>query len=190
MLLALDSYYQGDVCNTSMVVYERYDSKESIYADTIYTRVPAEYVPGQFYKRELPGIEAILDKFRTEHPELWSQVKVIIVDSFVYLADKIKIWDGLGAKLYKHLCAIGCQRKVIGVAKSNFGECDKMPHTTIVYRGTSKRPLYVQAIGLSTDEAPFFNAERWLRRLYGEHRIPKMLQDVDKLSRVFATVAK
>lgn len=189
MLLALDSYYKDGVCNTSMVVYEHYYSKESVYADTIYTQIPAEYVPGQFYKRELPGIEAILDKFSTEHPELWNQVKIIVVDSFVYLANATDQWDGLGARLYKRLLNKTNRKiKVIGIAKSNFGTCDKLPQTTIVYRGNSKRPLYVQAIGFDSIEASCLG--QWTQWLYGEHRIPKMLQDVDKLSRVFATVAK
>ena len=55
MLLALDSFYKDNICNTSLIVFNKEES-ETIYADTIYTKVTSDYIPGEFYKRELPGI--------------------------------------------------------------------------------------------------------------------------------------
>ena len=50
MLLALDSYYKDNICNTSLIVFNKEES-ETIYADTIYTKVTSDYIPGEFYKR-------------------------------------------------------------------------------------------------------------------------------------------
>ena len=50
MLLALDSYYLGDVCNTSLVIFENNPYSSIYYTDTVYTDVTSEYIPGKFYK--------------------------------------------------------------------------------------------------------------------------------------------
>ena len=62
MILALDSYYKEDICNTSLVLFANVESQIPIYTDTIFTKVKSKYIPGEFYKRELPGIKKILFK--------------------------------------------------------------------------------------------------------------------------------
>ena len=114
MLLALDSYYLGDVCNTSLVIFENNPYSSIYYTDTVYTDVTSEYIPGKFYRRELPGIKVILKKLIREHPELWPNVDAIIVDSFVRLKSQDKEWDGLGQHLYDWLESIG-QHKIVWV---------------------------------------------------------------------------
>lgn len=180
MIIALDSFYRVGICNTSMVVFEDMLSNTPTYVDTIHTKITSEYIPGQFYKRELPGIKAILNKFESEHPDLWEKVDMIIVDSFIYLATNEKNWDGLGAHLYYSLKKVGKAIPIIGVAKTNFGICDTLENTKKVYRGESKRPLYVQSIGFDDG----FDEKEFVENMNGNYRIPTMLKEVDRLSRI------
>lgn len=176
MLLALDSYYKDNICNTSLIVFNKEES-ETIYADTIYTKVTSDYIPGEFYKRELPGIKKILKKFIKEQPELWNQIHAVIVDSYITLKVGDKEWDGLGAYVNKFLNKIEQPKIIYGVAKSKFGDCDKISGK--VYRGKSKKPLYVQ-----TTSAPKVAGYHVLY-MHGKYRIPTMLKEVDRLSRIF-----
>lgn len=217
MIIALDSYYKDDICNTSLVMFANEKSSTPIYTDTIYTKVESEYIPGQFYKRELPGIEKILDKFIEEHEDWWQEIDFIIVDSFVYLAADweegeehedcvpIKIWPGLGRYVGQYTLNHKIKNKyiigksfdkvipVFGVAKSNFGLCDKQDITGWVYRGESKNPLYVQTcweLGsrwdfLSEEDFTLEYAKEFVQNMHGENRIPTMLKEVDRLSRIF-----
>lgn len=177
MILALDSYYKDDICNTSLVVFEDIKSDKPLYTDTIYTKVTSDYIPGEFYKRELPGIIKILEKLQKERPDIWEQLFIIITDSFVTLKTIDNEWDGLGAHLKKYLNSIGNTKIVVyGVAKSSFGLCDFI--STKVFRGQSKNPLYVQTTsGVGGDFI--------IKHMHGEYRIPTMLKLVDSLSRIF-----
>ena len=177
MILALDSYYKDNICNTSLVVFKSIKDDVPYYTDTIYTEVTSEYIPGQFYKRELPGIIKILEKLQNERPDIWEQLFIIITDSFVTLKTIDNEWDGLGAYLKKYLNSIGNTKiDVYGVAKSNFGLCDFI--STKVFRGKSKTPLYVQ----TTSKAA---GDFIIKHMHGEYRIPTMLKLVDQLSRIF-----
>ena len=176
MLLALDSYYKDSICNTSLVVFNE-DEDTPIYTDTIYTKVTSEYIPGEFYKRELPGIKKILKKFIKEHSDLWADLHAIIVDSYITLKVGDKEWCGLGGHLYDYLTRHGHPKIIYGVAKSKFGDCDKISDK--VLRGKSKTPLYVQ-----TTAAPHVAAYQ-VAKMHGKYRIPTMLKEVDRLSRIF-----
>ena len=122
-----------------------------------------DYEPGQFYLRELPCIEAVLDKL-DDQPEL------IVVDGYVWL-DKQNT-PGLSAHLYE---AFRQKIPVIGVAKNPFKQSD---HATKLYRGGGTRPLFVTAVGIPTPDA----ADR-VAAMHGPHRIPSTLKRVDQLSR-------
>ncbi|MEH0157869.1 endonuclease V [Limibacter armeniacum] len=121
----------------------------------------AAYVPGEFYKRELPCIMAILDEL------LLSEVDMIVVDGYVFLDDKKKL--GLGGYLYQTL---GKKIPVIGVAKSPFHQ--NKTQVREVYRGDSKKPLYVSAIGEDVDVAAVF-----VKHMDGDYRMPTLLQLLD-----------
>ena len=176
ILLALDSYYKDDICNTSLVIFDK-DESIPIYQDTIYTKVTSKYVPGEFYKRELPGIKKILKKLIKEHPDLWSSVHAIIVDGYIKLKNGDKEWDGLGGHLWNYLTKIGQHKIVYGIAKSKFGDCDKISYQ--IFRGKSKNPLYVQ-----TTAAPIIVLYT-VQDMPGKYRIPTMLKFVDTLSKIF-----
>ncbi len=121
----------------------------------------APYQPGEFYRRELPCVLAVLE--RGPAPE------VVVVDGYVWLGPER---PGLGAHLYQ---ALGERTVVVGVAKSPFtGSTDAVP----VYRGDSHSPLYVTAAGVSAEEAA-----GWVARMSGPYRVPAMIRWVDQLAR-------
>ena len=122
-----------------------------------------EYISGQFYKRELPCILKILGKVK-------EPIEVLVIDGYVWLDRKRN--PGLGAYLYD---ALDEQVKIIGVAKSAFKGSS---HAKKVYRGRSKKPLFVTAAGIS-----FSEAATNIQSMHGNHRIPTLLKMVDQLSR-------
>lgn len=128
---------------------------------------PAEYEPGQFYRRELPHLLAVLAL-------LPAPPRLIVVDGFVWLADQADggAGPGLGAHLH---AALGAAIPVVGVAKRPYRLANR---AAPVLRGESQVPLWVTAVGLSLDEAVAAVAS-----MHGEHRIPTLLRRVDRLAR-------
>jgi deoxyribonuclease V len=122
-----------------------------------------EYEPGQFYRRELPCLLAVLREIR-------EPLEAVIIDGYVWLSADRR--PGLGAHLYS---ALGERVPVIGVAKTRFAGADAaLP----VRRGESRRPLYVSAAGMDAGSA----AEH-VRAMHGAFRIPTLLRRVDQLCR-------
>ncbi len=124
---------------------------------------PAPYESGQFYKRELPCILALLAQVQDPYD-------VIIIDGFVFLDDDGK--PGLGKYLYD---ALTCKRPVIGIAKRAFYS---MGAHYAVYRGQSKQPLYVSCVAMSLAAA-----RQAVLQMQGCHRLPDIVKRVDALSR-------
>ena len=120
------------------------------------------YVPGQFYRRELPCLLAVLAKAATP-PTL------IVVDGYVWLDGAGK--PGLGAHLY---AALQEQIPIVGVAKKPFHSA--AAHE--VHRTGSDKPLYVTAVGVALADAAAAIAG-----MHGAHRIPTLLKRVDELCR-------
>lgn len=122
-----------------------------------------EYVSGEFYKRELPCIQAVL-------AQLPAVPDVMVIDGYVWLDEHGK--QGLGARLYD---ALDCRIPVVGVAKTSFATAT---NAVEVHRGGSSRPLYITAVGYEISEA--IDA---ILGMHGSHRIPTMLTLVDQLSK-------
>jgi deoxyribonuclease V len=121
----------------------------------------APYQPGEFYRRELPCVLAVLQR--------GPAAEVVVVDGYVWLGPGRA---GLGAHLYQ---ALGERTVVVGVAKSRFlSATEAVP----VCRGDSKSPLYVTAAGVSAAEAA-----EWVMRMHGFYRVPTLLKRVDQLAR-------
>jgi deoxyribonuclease V len=121
------------------------------------------YEPGQFYKRELPCLLAVLRRL----PE---PLNLVVVDGFVWLGDETR--PGLGAHLHR---AFGGTVPVVGVAKNPFaGAVLARP----VQRGTGRKPLWVTAVGVDVDRA----ADA-VRSMHGPYRVPTLLRRVDQLCR-------
>lgn len=121
----------------------------------------AEYVPGSFYKRELPCLMSLLDNIDVP-------LGTVIVDGHVWLTAER---PGLGHYLYEEL---GRSIPIVGIAKRHFVE----GIATEVLRGQSRNPLYVTEDGFGLQEAC-----AGLRNMHGPHRIPTLLKQVDGLSR-------
>jgi deoxyribonuclease V len=142
------------------VVFAEWSDAEAFAEYSAAVGQPAEYLPGQLYRRELPALMAVLAKIR-------EPIDTVIVDGYVRLGTK----PGLGAHLWE---ATGRRFAVIGVAKSSFREADCVE----VHRGTSRRPLYLTAIGIDEE-----TAARQVKTMSGSDRIPALLRRADRLAR-------
>lgn len=125
-----------------------------------------DYVPGQFYKRELPLLRAVI-------AELSFAPSIIVIDGYVWLGATDT--PGLGAHLFEELHAT---TPIIGVAKTRY---QNDTWSERVCRGKSHKPLYVTAAGIETRRAAALIAS-----MHGNHRIPTLLKQVDRLARAAA----
>ena len=163
MILAIDVDYKDNFASIAGVAFEHWaDAKASgIYKS--YLHGIDEYIPGQFYRRELPCILKLLEE-HVLNPDC------IVIDGFVYLDGKSEA--GLGRHLYDALVK---KIPVIGVAKKAYKgiaeECE-------VYRGQSQKPLYITSAVIELAEA-----KRNIESMYGQHRLPVLLKQVDQLCR-------
>jgi len=120
----------------------------------------ADYIPGQFYRRELPCILALIEQFEENPHEM-------MVDGYVTLGDR----PGLGLHLFESFQG---KIPVIGVAKSPF----RSSAAITVLRGRSRKPLYVTSAGVDT-----VTASKRIIAMHGPHRVPSLLKHVDLLAR-------
>ena len=120
----------------------------------------APYRPGEFYRRELPPIRAVLDEL--------SGLGLLVVDGYADLDPAGR--PGLGAHAHAEFGI-----PVIGVAKSQFRTAT---HAVPVLRGSSARPLFVTAAGMPTADAADL-----VRRMAGRYRLPDALRRADTLAR-------
>jgi len=160
-ILAIDVYYYDSTAKVVGVLFNEFNEEEQeFYVE--YTENAGEYIPGEFYKRELPCILKILKRVDLK------RVFMIIVDGHVYIDNDENY--GLGGKLWEHLDG---EIPVIGVAKTRFvGNMDTVKE---VCRGESKNPLYVSSIGMDEGEAAYI-----ITNMKGDHRIPDMLKLLDQ----------
>jgi len=163
MMACTDVYYRSGDAIAACVIFRGWSDWKA--EEEIVERVTQvePYEPGRFYKRELPCLLKVLEK--TNHP-----LDLIIVDGYVHLDDSGT--PGLGAFLHM---ALNGTIPVMGVAKSKFNE--RAP-STAVFRGLSRRPLYVSVTGMDLSEA----AEK-IENMHGPFRIPTLLKRVDHLCR-------
>ncbi len=165
MILAFDTYYFDNKAKTFCLSFEDWNMEDNynFYTEIIYD--VEEYVSGKFYKRELPCILSLLSKIELE------KITAIIIDGFVFLNDENKF--GLGAYLYEKLDK---KIPVIGVAKKNFSTIEN--NRIEVVRGKSKNPLFVTSVGID-----LVQASEKIKEMNGEHRIPTLLKELDRLTR-------
>ncbi len=161
MIAAFDvHYWDDDQANAAAVLFHRYTDSAPTAVLTRLVPIEAGYVPGSFYRRELPCILALAGQIDTPLDE-------IVIDGYAWLGKR----PGLGQHLYE---ALSRKTPVIGVAKSGFRSALGEP----LYRGRSRRPLYITAAGM-----PVTEAVDKVRDMHGNHRIPTLLKKVDLLAR-------
>lgn len=97
--------------------------------------MPAEYVPGEFYRRELPLLRALID-------DLVPRPSTLVIDGYVWLGGVDA--PGLGARLFE---ALHSATPVVGVAKTRYrGDT----WSEQVYRGDSRPAALRDGCGCRT----------------------------------------
>ncbi len=162
MKICVDVCYRARGATAAGVLFREWDATLPSGEVLAFIRNVAEYIPGEFYRRELPWILALLEKIETL-PD------TVVIDGHVWLDESGR--PGLGAFLFE---ALDRKVPVIGVAKPPFG---KAAGSREVYRGACN-PLHVTAAGIE-DPA----AREHIRKMSGNHRIPFLLKYTDRLSR-------
>ncbi len=162
----VDVFYRDDEAFAACLLVDELSAAEPTRAVTARAGDTARYEPGRFYRRELPPILRVLEKIP-------GQIDTVVVDGYVWLDRDGK--PGLGAKLHE---ALQERVRVVGVAKSRYGSAN---HEEVVWRGSSSRPLYVTAAGLSAA-----TAASWIRVMHGDHRIPTLLRLAHRLAKASA----
>lgn len=170
MNLVFDTFYFNEnKANTICLAFENWDA---IAPDFEFSEIKSgisEYIPGEFYKRELPCILSLLDQIKKQI----NDISCIIIDGFVFLDDEYK--PGLGKHLFDSL---NREIPVIGVAKTNFATVEKLKSE--LYRGESKTPLYISSVGIEMEDAL-----NLVKNMHGNYRIPTLLKKVDTMTREF-----
>jgi deoxyribonuclease V len=164
MQLALDVHYREDVAKIVGVLFDWEDVQpKKIIVE--YINEVSEYIPGEFYKRELPCIIEILNKVDL------NTIDTIIIDGHIYVDDDLKY--GLGGYVWQ---AVNEKIPIIGVAKTSFYK--NKATVQEVTRGNSAKPLYVSSIGIDVDKAL-----ELIKNMKGDYRIPTILKELDRITK-------
>ena len=163
MILAVDVAYHKNTATAGGILFRDWADPASLQELVVPCMTEDNYIPGQFYRKELPCIATLLAHISDE-PDC------IIIDGFVYLGRAKE--PGLGKHLYDML-----EQKVavIGVAKTPYKDT---PKSCEVLRGSSGKPLYITAVGMEEEAAKFL-----VKSMHGQGRIPTLLKYVDRLCR-------
>lgn len=159
MIAIVDVQYAETRARAGCVIAHAWSDPAPAAERTLETEVAAAYVPGEFYRRELPPVLEILHGV--------AGLATVVIDAHVWLAPGR---PGLGARLHE---ALGGAVAVVGVAKNAFAGAPSLP----VVRNAA-RPLYVSAIGLDPRDAAAHVAA-----MHGPYRIPTLIRRADQLAR-------
>ena len=167
LLAALDCHYERDRVRTACMLVTDLQAQRTGRPLVRETQKSADYLSGQFYRRELGPLLDCLQALGepSRYPE------VIFIDAHVDLGAK---GPGLGRHLFE---ALKERSAVIGVAKNPYN-VDGRPVNVPVLRGQSSRPLFVSAAGITIERAVEI-----VSKLPGPHRIPTLLKMTDQLAR-------
>ncbi|WP_394795675.1 endonuclease V [Armatimonas sp.] len=165
MIAATDVQYhdQDRSAIAACVLFENWDDAVPTREWTVRVEEVAAYIPGQFYKRELPCLLALL-------APVLAELTLILVDGYVWLGDEGH--PGLGGHLF---AVLDPKLPIVGVAKTRFVSAAPVAE---VLRGESTKPLFVSAAGCELSEAA-----KNVQAMHGAHRLPVLLKRVDALCR-------
>lgn len=157
MKIALDTYYTDDEAVTCGLEFKEWTDKVPFHVYRIRTKHNfGPYIPGKFYKRELPCLQSLLGAIDL------TPIDTIVLDSYLDIGG-----DGLGVRMK----ALYPDFEYVGVAKSKFQGAKACE----VLRGESRNPLYVQSFGMTNEMAGDL-----VKNMYGKYRIPFLLKILDK----------
>jgi len=173
MKLILDIYYFDEInkAHVAGVLFNEWSDSEAVRYVHCDTDIKSPYISGQFYKRELPCIQALLeDKSMIDMTEL----DTIVVDGFYSLGPE---HPGLGQHLYEdYLVPNGFGYiEVVGISKSYMVGCEDYSFSVI--RPSSKHPLYTNGSVAGKDYGQIVSS------MHGNYRIPTLIKLVDQHSR-------
>lgn len=161
LFTAVDVHYLADGnARAALVAAHKRGFSPIAWTRTAIVPAIAPYVPGEFYRREMPPLRAVIPA--------GGELSLIVVDGYVDLDPDGR--PGLGAHVHAEFGV-----PVIGVAKTAFRFAS---HAARVLRGRSSRPLYVTAAGMTVTEAAALVSE-----MTGQFRIPDALKLADRLAR-------
>lgn len=161
-ILALDVAYKGSQYKGVGIVFSEWTQGEPSEVIEIKGRNNAPYIPGEFWKKEVPILKELCKNL--------DQIKTIIVDGFLEVLDDRT--EELNSSFYEHLMKElkGWKGQVIGIAKSDFGETGKKGYALRWERGG--KPLWIQ---WKNGKDPTKN----LKEMKGDKRLPDLLQFLD-----------
>lgn len=163
MIACFDVHYDNNSANAAGIMFHQWDDETPAEQLTIRVSDVGDYRAGSFYERELKPLREILSL-------ITCPVRHFVIDAYCHLSDDGS--PGLGAYLYELLPADSI---IIGVAKNRFRSTS---HAFELFRGNSKRPLFITSIGID-----YQCAAGHIKSMAGEHRMPTLLKTVDRLSR-------
>ena len=165
MIIAIDVFYHANsnTATVAGVLFKNFNNETSEQNLIIHIDQVEPYISGEFYKREMPCICKLLDQVQIP-------ISTIVIDGYVSLGEQQH--PGLGMKLYQHL---GGKTPIIGVAKNSFMG---VPKACEVYRGKSKKPLFITSVGIELEQA-----KQHIQSMAGKDRFPLLLKEADILSR-------
>ena len=180
--LATDTYYYKDRAKTVGIIFNSWEDSEP--AEIIHSWLSADkygpYIPGEFYKRELP---CIINLFKEHNIDL-KEFDTIILDGLARLPGSST--EGLGAHLEDKIQELWPdldfydRPSIMGIAKTKFGDVENDPGTSVVHRGTAKTPLYVNTTWHLMSSA---DAAENLKKMHGDNRIPTLLKLLDRATK-------
>jgi deoxyribonuclease V len=162
MKACLDVHYYDTVACAAAVIFHDWTDATAADERTFPIKDVQPYQSGQFFRRELPCLLAVLGTLRS--------IDSVMIDGYVWLDGAAR--PGLGAHLFQALAGAVA---VVGVAKTKFQGANQACEVT---RGTSKRPLFVTAAGMEADVAA-----SCVQSMHGNYRIPSLIARADYLCR-------
>lgn len=166
MIACLDVDYRDHDARAACVLIPHWTAARPERSYLANVRDVLPYQPGSFYRRELPGLLAVL-RCLAFNPD------IIVVDGYVWLP--LEEAAGLGSRLH---AALHGASAVVGVAKTELRGARESSLVVPVLRGRSGKPLYVTSVGIGLD-----HAATMVKSMHGDHRIPSILRYTDQLAR-------
>lgn len=157
MIVIIDvDYRENNTAKATGVILNDFSSKQPLAIVNSYIENVEPYVSGEFYKRELPCVKRLFE----EH-----QLKplVTIIDGYQNLNESKALGEYIAEELTEHI--------VIGIAKNKH---INDPGSEEVFRGTSKKPLYITHS--HSNESKLGDL---IQEMAGENRLPDMVKLAD-----------
>lgn len=163
MIAALDVYYSSSTATAAAILFEDWRAGEYVAKYKTVEPCLAEYEPGKFFLRELAPLLEVIRQIQED-------VDTYVIDGYCHLSADLA--PGLGAHLHH---ALHETASVVGVAKNRYQNSN---HAIELCRASSKRPLFITAVGVD-----YATAANHVASMRGDFRTPTLLKAVDQLSR-------